>query len=96
MLSVAIQGDDKLRALRERMLEAFPQTRGFAAVALVAQQSHRKASQPFGGTVGRAVVNDHDIGHDLQSRFSQFANCGGFVVSWNDDDSFGRRKTHLD
>ena len=95
MLPIPIERDHELRTIGECMFEAFPQTRGFAGVALVAQHRHRQALQLIHRVIAGAVVDDHDIRNNFQRGFSQRTDSGGFVVGGNDDNRFSITSVHI-
>jgi hypothetical protein len=90
VLTVAVEGDHRARAERERALHAAPQARALAEILAIAQQLERQALEHRGGRVARAVV-DHDQRADLVQRaLGDVANRRRLVEGRNDGDAAAR------
>ena len=90
VLAVAVEGDHRARAERQRALHAAPQARALAEVFGIAQHLERQALERRRGGVARAVVDDDQRADLAQRALGDVADRRRLVVGRNDGDAVGR------
>jgi hypothetical protein len=80
MLTVSVERNDRICAVRERPLEPRRQRSPLASIAVVAQQGHRQSGQRVRRAIARAVVDDGNLRTVRKNSPHQLADRAPLVV----------------